>query len=120
MTFLALFDRYFVLDRKLSSKGRFTIRSSKLILAMSVSIYEPVKAALENDDRQYVKDIEADLNKRVDGVPKHSIKDLLSIVNNISSLARTKFWCGILHPEVRSREDKNLLYGLKINIFYFN
>ena len=48
--------------------GRFTIRkyrNSELILAMPVSIYETVKAALENDDRQNVKDIEADLNKRV-------------------------------------------------------
>jgi hypothetical protein len=32
---------------------------------MSVSIYETVKAALENDDRQNVKYIETDLNKRV-------------------------------------------------------
>jgi hypothetical protein len=32
---------------------------------MSVSIYDTVKAALENDDRQNVNDIEADLNKRV-------------------------------------------------------
>ena len=33
---------------------------------MSVSIYDTVKAALENDDGQNVKDIEADLlNKRV-------------------------------------------------------
>ena len=32
---------------------------------MPVSIYETVKAALENDDRQSVKDIETDLNKRV-------------------------------------------------------
>jgi hypothetical protein len=31
---------------------------------MPVSIYEALKAALD-DDRQYVKDIEADLNKRV-------------------------------------------------------
>jgi hypothetical protein len=47
--------------------GRFTIRNSELILAvaMPVSIYETVKAALENDNRQSVKDIEADLNKRV-------------------------------------------------------
>jgi hypothetical protein len=43
---------------------------------MPVSIYKPVKAALENDGRQYVKDIEADLNKRVDGVPKRSIMSL--------------------------------------------
>ena len=45
--------------------GRFTIRNSELIPAISVSIYETVKAALENDDRQNVKDIEADLNRRV-------------------------------------------------------
>ena len=47
--------------------GRFTIRNSELILAvaMPVSFYETVKAALENDNRQSVKDIEADLNKRV-------------------------------------------------------
>jgi hypothetical protein len=30
---------------------------------MPVSIYETVKAALENDDRQNVKDIEADLSE---------------------------------------------------------
>jgi hypothetical protein len=60
MTFRALSDRYSVLDRKLNSIGKFTIRSSELILAMPVSIYETIKAFLENDDRQYVKDIEAD------------------------------------------------------------
>ena len=32
---------------------------------MPVGIYETVKAALENDDRQNVKDIEADLNKQL-------------------------------------------------------
>ena len=32
---------------------------------MPVSIYETVKAALENDDQQSVRDIEADSNKRV-------------------------------------------------------
>ena len=55
--------------------GRFTIRYSELlILAMSVSIYETVKAALENDDRQNVKDIEPDLIKQAsNGVPKFSI-----------------------------------------------
>jgi hypothetical protein len=59
---------------------------------MPVSIYETIKAFLENDDRQYVKDIEADWKKRIDGVPKRSIKDLLSVMNNISSLLpRTKF-----------------------------
>jgi hypothetical protein len=63
--------------------GRFTIRNSELIPAMSVSIYETVKAALENDDRQNVKDIEADLNRRVTeyrSFPYNSIKDLLSVV----------------------------------------
>jgi hypothetical protein len=69
MTFLALSDRYFVLDRKLLKfNGKIyyqKYRNSELILAMPVSIYETVKAALENDDRQNVKDIEADLNKRV-------------------------------------------------------
>jgi hypothetical protein len=49
--FLALSDRYFVLDRKLL-KFNGKIYYQKLILAMSVSIYETVKAALENDDRQ--------------------------------------------------------------------
>ena len=40
---------------------------------MSVSTYATVKAALEKDDRQYLKDIEADLKKRTDCVPKYSI-----------------------------------------------
>ena len=44
---------------------------------MFVSTYETVKAALEKDDRQYL-DMEADLKKRIDGVPKRSIKDLMS------------------------------------------
>jgi hypothetical protein len=60
-------------NRKINQKFCFEI-----ILAMSVSTYETVKAALEKDDRQYLKDIEADLKKRIDGVPKRSIKDLLS------------------------------------------
>ena len=86
---------------------------------MPVSIYETIKAALENDDRQYAKDMLKEANRRC--FPKRSIKDLLSAVNNISRLLpRTKFWCEILHPEVCSREDKNLLYALKINIFDFN
>jgi hypothetical protein len=88
---------------------------------MPVSIYETIKAALETDDRQYVKVIEAGLKKKIDGVPKRSIKDLLSAENHISRLLpRTNLWCEMLHPEVRSRKDKNLLYALKINIFYFN
>ena len=45
---------------------------------MPVSTYETVKAALERDDRHYLKDIEAGLKKRIDGVRKCSIKDLLS------------------------------------------
>ena len=49
---------------------------------MPVSIYETVKAALEKDDRQYFKDIEADLKKRIDGVPKRSIKYFLSVVKS--------------------------------------
>jgi hypothetical protein len=48
--------------------GRFTIRNPELILAMSVSIYETVKAALENDDRQNVKYIEADLSRPAQNV----------------------------------------------------
>ena len=41
---------------------------------MPVSIYETVKAASEKDDRQNVKDIEADLIKQAsNGVPKLSI-----------------------------------------------
>jgi hypothetical protein len=65
MTFLALSDRYSVLECKLSSIGKFTVRRSELILAMPVSIYETVKAALENDDQQYIKAIEADNYKEV-------------------------------------------------------
>jgi hypothetical protein len=40
---------------------------------MPVSIYETVKAALENDDWQSVKDIEADLKQASNGEPKLSI-----------------------------------------------
>jgi hypothetical protein len=67
VTFLALCDRYFVLDRKLL-KFNVKIYYQKFwtnTIAMSVCIYETVKAALENDERQNVKDIEADLKKRV-------------------------------------------------------
>ena len=37
---------------------------------MSVSILETVQAALEKDDRQYFRDIDADLKKRIDDAPK--------------------------------------------------
>ena len=40
---------------------------------MSVSILETVKAALEKDDRQYFRVIDADLKKRIDDVPKRTI-----------------------------------------------
>jgi hypothetical protein len=80
---------------------------------MSVSIYETVKAALEKDDRQYLKDIEADLKKRLDGVPKRSIKDLLSVVNNKSFFLAQNFGAEsyITSRSTFEREQK-LLYGL--------
>ena len=40
---------------------------------MSVSILETVKAALEKDDRQYFRDIDADLKKQIDDAPKRTI-----------------------------------------------
>jgi hypothetical protein len=71
---------------------------------MSVSIYETVKASLEKDDRQYLKDIEADLKKRLDGVPKRSIKDLLSVVNNKSFFLAQNFGAESYIPKyVRER-----------------
>jgi hypothetical protein len=71
---------------------------------MSVSIYETVKAALEKDDRQYLKDIEADLKKRLDSVPKRSIKDLLSVVNNKSFFLAQNFGAESYIPKyVRER-----------------
>jgi hypothetical protein len=73
-----MFDRKGSIQRVQSKPIGKLIRSCEIILAMSVSTYETVKAALEKDDRQYLKDIEADLKKRIDGVPKRSIKDLLS------------------------------------------
>ena len=51
---------------------------------MSYHILETVKAALQKDDQQYLQVIEADLKKRTDDVPKRTVEDLLSAVNNTS------------------------------------
>jgi hypothetical protein len=62
---------------------------------MPVSNYETVKAALEKDDRQYLKDIEADLKKRLDGV---------SVVNNKSFFLARNFGAESCIPKyVRER-----------------
>jgi hypothetical protein len=70
---------------------------------MPVSNYETVKAALEKDDRQYLKDIEADLKKRLDGV---------SVVNNKSFFHARNFGAESCIPKVRSRENKNTRYSI--------
>jgi hypothetical protein len=82
---------------------------------MPVSIYETVKAALEKDDRQYLKDIEADLKKRIDGVPKRSIKDL-SVVNNKSFFLARNFGAESYIPKYvreRPREKKIFCTALR-------
>ena len=58
---------------------------------MSASIYETVKAALEKDDQQYLKDTEADLKKQVNDVPKRTIDELLGAVNSNSFFLARNF-----------------------------
>jgi hypothetical protein len=78
---------------------------------MPVSIYETVKAALEKDDRQYLKDIEADLKKRIDGVPKRSIKDFLSVVNNKSFFLARNFGAeSYIRKYVRERPRERKIF----------
>ncbi len=56
---------------------------------MSGSIYKTVRAALEKDDQQHLKDTEADLKKQINDAPKRTIDELLGAVNsNIFFLAR--------------------------------
>jgi hypothetical protein len=80
---------------------------------MSVSIYETVKAALEKDDWQYLKDIEADLKKRIDGVPKCSIVDLLSAVNNTSFFLACNFGAESYIPKYVREKTKNICTALR-------
>jgi hypothetical protein len=112
MTFLALSDRYLTAKVQSKSIGKF-IRSSGVILAMSVSIYEIVKAALKKDDRQYLKDIEADLKKRIDGVPKRSIEDLLGAVNNTSFFLARNFGAESYIPKYVREKTKKICTALR-------
>ncbi|XP_028417575.1 zinc finger MYM-type protein 1-like [Dendronephthya gigantea] len=47
-------------------------------------LYNAVRCALEKDDRQYLKTIEADLKKRIDAAAKRSTEQLLNELNNTS------------------------------------
>ena len=85
---------------------------------MSVSILETVRAALEKDDQQYLRVIEADLKKRIDDAPKRTIEDLLSACEQHKLLSWKEFCSGIIHPEACSTENKKALYGLKVNTKY--
>ncbi len=68
---------------------------------MSGSIYKTVRAALEKDDQQYLKDIEADLKKRINDAPKRTIDELLGAVNSNSFFLR--FSHGILEQNLTFR-----------------
>ena len=80
---------------------------------MSVRIYEIVKAALKKDDRQYLKDIEADLKKRIDGVPKRSIEDLLGAVNNTSFFLAHNFGAESYIPKYVREKTKKICTALR-------
>ena len=50
-----------------------------------------VRAALEKDDQQYLKDIEADLKKQINDAPKRTIDELLGAVNSNSFFLAQNF-----------------------------
>ena len=77
---------------------------------MSGSIYKTVKAALEKDDQQYLKDIEADLKKQINDAPKRTIDELLGAVNNNSFFLARNFGAESYIPKYAQERKK----------FYFN
>lgn len=80
---------------------------------MSVSILETVRAALEKDDQQYLRDIEADLKKRIDDAPKRTIEDLLSAVNNTSFFLGRNFAAESYIPKHAHQKTKKLCTALR-------
>ncbi len=77
---------------------------------MSGSICKTVRAALEKDDQQYLKDIEADLKKQINDVPKRTIDELLGAVNSNSFFLALNFGAESYIPKYAQERKK----------FYFN
>ena len=80
---------------------------------MSVSILETVKAALEKDDRQYFRDIDADLKKQIDDAPKRTIEDLLIAVNNTSFFLARNFAVESYIPKHAQHKTKEICTALR-------
>ena len=80
---------------------------------MSISIFEAVKAALEKDDQQYLRDIEANLKKRVDDAPKRTIDDLLSFVNNTSFFLSRNFGAESYIPKHAQQKTRKFCTALR-------
>jgi hypothetical protein len=86
--------------------GKF-IRSSKLILAMSVGIYETAKAALKKDDQQYLNNILKICNRSVPLLK-------LSAVNNTSFfLAPRNFGAESYIPKYVREKTKKFCTALR-------
>ncbi len=77
---------------------------------MSGSIYKTVRAALEKDDQQYLKDIEADLKKQINVASKRTIDELLGAVNSNSFFLARNFGAESYIPKYAQERKK----------FYFN
>ncbi len=73
---------------------------------MSGSIYKTVRAALEKDDQQYLKDIEADLKKQINDVPKRTIDELLGAVNSNSFFLARNFGAESYIPKYAQEKKK--------------
>ena len=79
---------------------------------MSASIYETVKAALEKNDQQYLKDIEADMKKQVNDVPKRTIDELLGAVYSNSFFLARDFGAESYIPK-HAQEKKKFCTALR-------
>ncbi len=76
---------------------------------MSGSTYKTVRAALDKDDQQYLKDIEADLKKQINDASNRTIDELLGAVNSNSFFVARNFGAESYIPKY-AQEKK----------FYFN
>lgn len=75
---------------------------------MSCGIYETVQSAFERNHRPYLQDVYADLMKRIDALPKSSVEELLSAINNTSFCLSRNFGAESFIPKyVRERKNKS-------------
>ena len=76
-------------------------------------LYHAVRCALEKDDRQYLKTIEADLKRQIEAAAKRSTEELLSELNNRSFCLARNFAAESYIPKSVQKTTKTFCTALR-------